>query len=296
MQNSLISWTHHTFNPWIGCSKVHTGCTNCYAENLMDTRYGRVQWGPNGTRSRTKTWGEPRKWNKKAEQLGERHRVFCASLADVFEDWRKPIEGFRSMDDARASLFDLIDETPWLDWLLLTKRPENIQEMWPNGFRFRENVWLGTSVSDQETAKAGLRLLRCRDLSPVLFLSCEPIVGPIDLHAVETPAGDEYSLISGYCGRGQSKSNVDDLGFPRPSIDWVIVGGESGAGARVCRYDWLESLWRQCSATVPFWMKQLGSNSDVPGATGKGEKKSEWPLTLMVQQLPRVPVPFERRE
>lgn len=290
MQNSLISWTHHTFNPWIGCAKVHAGCKHCYAEELMDTRYGRVEWGPNGTRSRTKTWGEPRKWNRKAEQLSERHRVFCCSLADVFED-RTELRPWRKQ------LFQLIDETPHLDWLLLTKRPENIRRMWTKPAAYnsdlkgfcRNNVWLGTSVSNQETATPALTLLQCRELAPVLFLSCEPLIGPIDLHRVETPTGKLYSVLTGFVADGESRqtgSFTDDLGFRRPTIDWVIVGGESGKQARECKTEWLVDIKRQCFGQVAFFMKQLGAKTDVPISDRKGETKEDWPAELQHQQFP----------
>lgn len=147
-ETTKIQWTDHTFNPWIGCARVAPGCVNCYAEADMDRRRGRVKWGPHGTRSRTSDdyWHEPAKWNKQAEASGIRQRVFCASLADVFEDWGiEPIldhrgeviigpDGLRriTMTDLRRDLFALIDQTPWLDWLLLTKRPENIIKMWPS--------------------------------------------------------------------------------------------------------------------------------------------------------------------
>lgn len=155
-EKSAISWTHSTFNPWIGCTKVSDGCRFCYAEADMDKRRGRVKWGPAGTRSKTSEayWREPFKWNKAAQAAGERRRVFCASLADVFEAWDGPIVDHRglqlwkrdngdyttsddypdtvalTMDDLRRDLFTTINDTPWLDWLLLSKRPENIKRMW----------------------------------------------------------------------------------------------------------------------------------------------------------------------
>src|SRR5437764_1276645 len=114
----------------MGCAKVAEGCLNCYAETMMDTRYGRVEWGPHGTRARTKTWGQPVKWDREASQAGERRKVFCASLADVFEDFRptKDDSAFGSdpLSAWRSDLFRLIDQCPNLDFLLLTKRPENI--------------------------------------------------------------------------------------------------------------------------------------------------------------------------
>jgi len=296
MALSAIEWTDYTFNPWIGCAKVHAGCAHCYAEADQDKRRGRVAWGPHGTRSKTAAanWRGPLTWNREAEggicvqcgrwddlgsadcycgqygAIGEtrRPRVFCASLADVFENWQgqivdhqknvlwwrsdrgvAPAEQTRpsvkadriaTMDDLRRDLFALIDATPHLDWLLLTKRPENIARFWGWGGSEaepmrRDNVWLGTSVSDQASAAKQIpELLACRDLSPVLFLSCEPLLGPIEL---------EY----------------DADCFANPSIDWVIAGGESGPNARPLHPDWARGLRDQCAAAgVPFFFKQWG--------------------------------------
>lgn len=152
MENSKIEWTTHTFNPWWGCVKVSAGCEHCYAETFSK-RTGHSIWGPAKTTSRRlftdKHWAEPLKWNETAQQAGERHRVFCASMADVFEDHPQVI-------DARQRLFELIDRTPYLDWLLLTKRPENIRRLWPFGWYDDQytwpNIWLGTSVENQIAA------------------------------------------------------------------------------------------------------------------------------------------------
>jgi protein gp37 len=231
MKNSTIEWTHHTFNPWIGCTKVNALCANCYAELLMDTRYGRVIWGPRGTRVRTTAqyWRQAIRWNKDADHLGERRRVFCASLADVFEDWTE-------LSPWRRDLFALIDRTTGLDWLLLSKRPENIDKMWmgprddgyPPSLR-RDHVWLGTSVGTQETADLAVpRLLESRHRVPVLFLSVEPLLGPIPR-------------------------------LPLDGIDWVIVGGESGPRARPMEEEWVLEVKQQCDdAGVPFFFKQWG--------------------------------------
>ncbi len=247
-ENTGISWAHHTFNPWIGCTKVSPACKNCYAERDFDHRYGKAKWGPSGTRVVTsnENWKKPLRWNKEAAEKGVRYRVFCASLADVFEDWQGPMlsnSGYpvrievrikgpsgklattedreMTMQDKRERLFNLIDATPNLDWLLLTKRPENIHRMWPkvfcdhrvceaakgtnvycphdscdvdDGVRLarRNNVWLGTSVENQEYANSRIpELLKCRDLSPVLWLSCEPLLGSVDLQNIQV-ADDGY--------------------------------------------------------------------------------------------------------
>jgi protein gp37 len=279
-ENSKIEWTDHTFNPWMGCTKVSPACENCYAERDFDHRYGKVQWGPNGTRVLTTNanWNKPLKWDREAKESGIRRRVFCASLADVFEDWQGPIiqnntiigKDYRAssgdrlnMDDVRQRLFALIDATPNLDWLLLTKRPENIRRLWDctekDGWKYRENVWLGTSVENQKWADRRIpELLDCRDLSPVLFLSCEPVVGPIDLTRVAGKIGiglHSYDVLSG------RNYHWDDGGkwTPYDKIDWVITGGESGPDARPANPDWYRSLRDQCQAAgVPFHFKQWG--------------------------------------
>lgn len=308
-ENSKIEWTDHTWNPWIGCTKVAAGCQHCYAEELMDHRYGKVKWGPNGTRVITSpsNWAKPLKWNRDAERAGVRARVFCASLADVFESWGKQItthdgrivgvcsrchkfntimhrsewdagepEWFcrladggcgeqqhlraATMKDVRRELFALIDATPNLDWLLLTKRPENIQRMWelpalhPGAIgSYRKNVWIGTSVAVQADADANIpELLKCRDLSPVLFLSMEPLLGPVNI----TRLGDDGRFAS---------PGVDGL-------DWVIVGGESGHEARPMNPQWARDIRDQCQAAgVPFHFKQNGEFVSCSEVEGHGE-------------------------
>ena len=281
-ENSGISWCDNTFNPWMGCTKVSPACKFCYAERDMDHRHGKVAWGPNGTRVITSdaNWRKPVKWNRdfvsnytdaklKAIEPPRRPRVFCASLADVFEDWDGPLVNSKgeeliyfpasklnwgthgegtgdrplTMDDVRVELFKLIDATPNLDWLLLTKRPENILKMWHGRFG-RPNVWLGTSVESQEYADKRIpELLKCRDLSRVLFLSCEPLVGPVDLR----PAlwlEDQYFKLRPTMER---------------ALDWIITGGESGPEARPNHPEWFRDLRDQAGAArVPFHFKQWG--------------------------------------
>lgn len=273
-----ISWADHTFNPWIGCTKVSPACKHCYAERDFDHRYHKVQWGPSGTRILTTAanWRKPIKWNREAEQTGRRPRVFCASLADVFEDWEGPMRtasgvittmgddgrfirnpdcpmGHRpaTMDDARRQLFELIDQTPHLDWLLLTKRPENTLTMWPadpsacagvpKPYR---NVWLGTSIENQTLADARLPCLREAvewGMVQTTFVSAEPMLGPIDL-------GENHG------------------------VDWVIAGGESGPNARPSHPEWFRSLRDQCKRSgVAFHFKQWGEwiSKDDPSYTGQ---------------------------
>lgn len=224
-ENSAISWTDHTFNPWWGCVKISPACTNCYAATF-DHRLGGEHWGVKSERKffGDGHWNTPRKWNKSAEKRGVRERVFCASMADVFEDRPDLVE-------PRARLFKLIAETPVLDWLLLTKRPENIRRMLPP-VRTR-NIWLGTTVENQEYAAERIPHLLANDAA-VHFLSCEPLLGPIDL-AKASPNG---------------RSLIED-------VQWLIAGCESGHGARPTSVEWLRSLRNQCaSARVAFFLKQ----------------------------------------
>lgn len=280
-ENSKIEWTDHTFNPWMGCTKVSPACANCYAERDFDHRYGKVKWGNAGTRVLTSdaNWKKPLQWNRDAEKSGNRQRVFCASLADVFEDWQGPMLDSKgnavdaSMNFLLHQLFWLIDGTPHLDWLLLTKRPENILRLWPDQTR-RENVWLGTSVENQEYADKRIReLLKCRDLSPVLFLSCEPVVGQINLpgdvacpYCEDGIPDPETGVVECSTCDGSGVRN-DQLEF---GFDWVITGGESGPNARPADPDWFRSLRDQCkTAGVPFHFKQWGEFDEHQNRVGK---------------------------
>jgi protein gp37 len=274
MKNTKIEWCDATFNPWIGCTKVSPGCANCYAETLMDTRMGRVKWGKGQPRSRTSAanWNQPVKWNREAGEreslsaqfpLHSKHRrprVFCASLADWLDD-EVPVEWL-------ADLLDLVRRTPNLDWLLLTKRPENWRariglagvELTKRGVAHRlhhwqageapANIWVGTSVEDQPRADERIPALLSIP-ARVRFLSCEPLLGPV--------------------GVEQARKGL--LG-----IDWVIAGGESGPGARPMHPDWARSLRDQCHAAgVAFFMKQMG-----------GTKKPfpEIPSDLLIREVP----------
>lgn len=255
MQNSTIEWTNHTFNPWWGCQRVSPGCEHCYAETLAK-RYGHAVWGPAKTTERRMMsenyWKQPLKWDRLAQVSG-RKRVFCASMADVFEDHPQLI-------DARARLMCLIDETPNLDWLLLTKRPENILDMIDSDFP--ANVWIGTSCEDQQRADERIpHLLRVP--ARVRFLSCEPLLGAIDLRRwlpdLSTPI--DNSLYDGDAPVGLYDRDADAW-FPDPAdigLHWIICGGESGPGARPMHPDWARSLRDQCQAAgVSYFFKQWG--------------------------------------
>lgn len=240
-----IAWCDHTFNPWWGCAHVSPGCVHCYAESLAK-RYGNDVWGKGGDRRffGDKHWAEPLKWNAKAEAAGVRRRVFCGSMMDVFED--RP-----DLREPRSRLFRLIDGTPALDWLLLTKRPENVSELTGHWKVMGQplNVWLGVSVEDQKRADERIpKLLEIQ--AAVRFLSCEPLVGPVDLEDIKLwhPTVDAWHD----CLQGGSQ------------IHWVIVGGESGPGRRPMNPEWSRSIWQQCrDAGVAFFGKQgSGPRSD----------------------------------
>lgn len=226
-QDSKIEWTRHTFNPWWGCVKVSPACKHCYAETWAQ-RLALDLWGRKKERRffGDKHWHEPVKWNTEAVATGERPRVFCASMADVFE-------ARRDLDPWRERLWGLIEATPQLDWLLLTKRPGAVRRLSPWGERWPTNVWLGTTAEDQGWANKRVPLIL--DVPAVVrFVSCEPLLGPIDLSAWLSPR---------------------DVG----GLNWVIAGGESGGKARPMNPVWAESLRDQCeTAGVPFHFKQWG--------------------------------------
>ena len=196
-KRSRIEWTDHTFNPWWGCTKVSPACKHCYAE-AWAKRVGQRVWGKGASRRffGDRHWTQPVVWNSEAAEAGERERVFCASMADVFENRR-------DLDPWRDKLWELIEATPSLDWLLLTKRPENVSELAPWKGKWPKNIWLGTTVENQKMATARLPLLEKID-TVVRFISAEPLLGRINL--------DPW------------------LGA---TINWVITGGESGPRARL---------------------------------------------------------------
>jgi protein gp37 len=148
-----IGWTDRTFNPWWGCSRVSPGCRSCYADTLA-RRWGHDLWHRDGPRRLLggASWAKPLRWNREAAAAGVPARVFCASMADVFEDHPQVV-------GARARLWDLIGQTPWLRWQLLTKRIENVPQMVPWGDRWPANVWLGTSVENGHYAAERIPVL-----------------------------------------------------------------------------------------------------------------------------------------
>lgn len=238
-ENSKIEWTDHTFNPWVGCTNISPGCDHCYAE-AWSKRSGLVKWG-NSPRRRTSEayWRAPLKWQAAAAafeaQHDRRQRVFCASLADVFDN-----QAFAAW---RSDLFDLIAATPSVDWLLLTKRPQNITKMlpdhWPAGGM--TNVWLGTTAEDQARFDQRWPLL-ARVPAVVRFISYEPAIGPVRLN------------------------RSHDI-----QPDWLIAGGESGHGARPMRAAWVRDVMADClDLGVASFFKQWGAIANNPLVAEQG--------------------------
>ncbi|MGX9145876.1 DUF5131 family protein [Mesorhizobium sp. 128a] len=259
---TAISWCDHTFNPWIGCMKVSPACDGCYAEALMDKRYGRVQWGAPGhgpgTRVRTSAsnWHQPIRWNRKAVAEGARPFVFCSSLADVFDNQVEPIW--------RSDLFELIRATPQLIWLLLTKRPQNIVKMVKAVGFMPSNIAFGTTVEDRKRVEENLpHLTVAAGLRPLfLFASCEPLLGDLgDLSPWMD--GDPWPQRLAQGERFLKGFKIGADGWPKlPAIGWWITGGETDQGshkARPTHPNWFRSLRDQCAAAgVAYHHKQNG--------------------------------------
>lgn len=344
-EKTNIPWCDHTWNPWRGCAEVSPGCENCYAREQAKRNPRTLGvWGPYGMRAMAaeSSWHQVALWNEKAKQAGVIRRVFLGSMMDFFEDYQGAVtlsSGYpmwcdppkpngsvlTRLDDLRKRAFGVIDRCQNLDFLIVTKRPENIRRMWvprgveeylpvPSVFHCgdyagvrRRNVWLLASVENQEQAERRIpELLECRDLSPLLGLSCEPLLGPLDLSWWLFPECDglEEDCESGRC-------NCE----PPSLLDWVIVGGESGRNARPCDVEWIRSLVGQCKAAeTACFVKQLGANivdHEATAAYGcakekcwpisvssvghkillrhpKGANQTEWPEDLRVRQFPDV--------
>lgn len=260
---TTIEWCHrqlsdgtvipgYTFNLVWGCQKVSEGCKHCYADTLA-SRYGFHVWGPQAQRRTfgASYWQRPLLWNKAAQRLGHRANVFCCSMADVFED-------HSTVEQERHKLWPLIEQTPWLNWLLLTKRPESILSIAPWGSSWPDNVWAGTSVENQRRAQERIPLL-LEVPAAVRFLSCEPLLAPLDLQP----------WLSG--------------------LHWVICGGESGSGARPMAPQWPRDLLMQCrQAGVRYFFKQWGgSHHNAGGRILDGQLYSEMPDEVPVSSAKR---------
>lgn len=249
-ENSKIEWTDHTFNPWIGCTQVGPGCDRCYAKAL-DKRTGGDHWGPGVSRRRTKDWRAPYRWQKHAGHYqalhGRRQRVFCASMADVFDN--------EVPDDWRADLWQVIRDTAKLDWLIVTKRIGNAKGMlppdWPQAFP--HVILLATVVNQIEADRDIPKLLATP--AAMRGISAEPLLGPLDLRQYLIGHEDNGVDLSRDIG-GKVGACTDWT----PPLDWVIVGGESGPGSRPMHPDWARSIRDQCAnADVSFFFKQWGA-------------------------------------
>ena len=247
-ERTIIAWTDHTFNIAWGCWKISPGCTNCYAD-AGSRRYGFDVWGKNADRRTfgAKHWNEPVKWDRAAAEEGRRHRVFCSSMTDWALD--DP-----TLDLERIKMWDMIRRTPNLDWQLLTKRADRIVQClpgdWGDGY---PNVWLGVSCENREHGLPRVDHLRSIP-AVVRFLSVEPM--------------------------------LEDLGdFDATGVDWVIVGGESGANYRMMDHAWARSLRDHCATNdVAFFFKQSSAYRTEMGTQLDGETIRQFPT-------PRVLVP-----
>jgi protein gp37 len=239
-QGTIIAWTNHTFNVAWGCTKVSPGCKNCYADSLS-SRYGHDVWGPSKPRRTfgAEHWKEPLKWNAAAEAAGERARVFCSSMCDIAEDHPQIVQEMKK-------LWPLIRRTPWLDWQLLTKRPERYEQTLPDDWgKGYANVWLGTSIENNDYVWRADELRKYP--ATVRFISYEPALGPLD--------------------------KLDLTG-----IDWVIYGGESGAGFRGHNLDWPRDMKRRCEAEgIAFFYKQSAAYRTEMGTSLDGETVRKYP-------------------
>ncbi|MBT3042243.1 MAG: phage Gp37/Gp68 family protein [Candidatus Thiodiazotropha sp. (ex Codakia orbicularis)] len=243
-ETTEIAWTDSTFNPWWGCTKVGPGCDHCYAEAL-DKRTGGSHWGK-GSSPRTLSadnWRKPKRWNRQAEEDGTPRKVFCGSMCD-WADKNAPA-------GERDRLWQLIRETPMLQWQLLTKRASNIEKYLPDDwgcFGWR-HVWLGVTVENKRHGLRRLNMLR-EIPAKVRFVSIEPLL--------------------------EDLGNLDLRG-----IGWVIVGGESGHHARAMEQAWVERIEAQCKEqSVPFFFKQWGGRKDKGGCLLGGREVKEWPRVV----------------
>lgn len=304
-----ISWCDHTFNPWWGCVRVSTGCERCYAETFA-RRMGFDLWGKDKPRRffEQKHWSEPLKWEKEAREAKATRRVFCASMADVFQ-------GHPELNLARARLWNLVEKTPHLEWLVLTKRPENFKPMvlekWLN-YGGPDNLRIGTTIEHQKVAKARLRELF--NWPGKNFISVEPMLSPVSLAEAIEPEDEDWAMVNAINDDGEPEEFIEECEaecdwvnygqdlVPNPEhyewaswrrwraglfalgrlVDWVIIGGESGAGCRPMEIEWAAALMEECRiAGVPVFVKQLGGHPD------KRDRREEWPEVLRVQEWPK---------
>lgn len=259
--NSKIEWTDHTINLWWGCTKVHAGCDNCYAETLSK-RFGDQIWGNSAGRKRIKSaYKKLDKYQKESEQKGKMVQVFVGSMMDVFEKGmplNNPIEGDKyTTGHIRWDFLNEVEKGRWngVNFLFLTKRPSNINKYIPARWRHYgppENVWFGCSPVDQITYnKLVEQLMQVRGRK---FLSIEPQLGSIDITEV--------------------------AGFD--SIDWIIQGGESGKNRRPFDFQWAHETKDQCEIWgIPYFFKQIDKVMEIPKVMMKREFPEEFSKTLI---------------
>lgn len=327
MKDTKIQWATHTFNPWVGCAKVSPGCDMCYAESWAKRAGSPQLWAGDRRRTTAANWRKAERWNADAEhyarctgcgRVGDRRtwvedirkrypaaitccpenvlerarpRVFCASLADVFDN--------QVPEEWRFDLWMLIERTPHLDWLLLTKRPQNMAKMLPWSDKPWPHVWLGTTAENQEEADRRIPIL-LQTPAAVRFVSAEPLLGAVNIELAQCNCPWPESAI-------QTRHLLSCPADRRPhrlwSLDWIIAGGESGPGARPCNVEWIRSIVEQCKAAgTACFVKQLGARvtgqinhpeNDGYGVVAarlddrKGGDPTEWPADLRVRELPR---------
>lgn len=246
-ENSKIAWTDHTFNPWIGCQKVSAGCENCYAERQNETYKWVPKWGGYYHRTSEANWKKPIQWAKQAVKDKVIRRVFCASLADVFDP--------NVPDEWLHNLWGLIDHTATiggLEWLILTKRPENILDLIPPIFNHPDYpIRMGVTAENQEMANNRIQEL-LNSWSGKNFVSYEPALELIDFEPFlqYEPFTESYKMNFGL-------SEFE-------GIHWIICGSESGTNARLFDIDWARSVRNQCQkAGIPFFLKQMPVNGKL---------------------------------
>lgn len=339
---SNIEWTERTWQVTAGCTKVSSGCAHCYAETMANRLAGMARADqaagrePKGKAPYLHVLNDAGRWNGELRLLHDR-------LTEPLK-WKKPTTVFvNSMSDLfhEAVPFEFVDKVwavmalcPQHTFQVLTKRPERMAEylartgksiahidiaarslgytvMYEGHGMIRwplPNVWLGTSVEDQKAADERIpHLLRCP--AAVRFLSCEPLLGPVDL-----TKSLGWRSAFGCLSEDPAASAIDNL--CRCGLHWVIVGGESGPNARPCSVDWIRAVVQQCKAAgVPCFVKQLGAYVLDPVAGGpdyeewptetlhdpereaggwrmrlrdrKGGTPDEWPGDLRVREMPK---------
>lgn len=244
-ERSSIEWTDASWSPWWGCTRVSPGCVHCYAESLSK-RYGHQIWGPEAPRRflSENHWKQPLRWNAQAAKAGRIMRVF-PSMCD-------PLEDRRDLDAPRQRFFELVDATPNLMWLILTKRPENIWPLTKGLPPLASNLMFGVTIEDQQRLVERVpHIIECKRRYPgiEIFGSFEPLLSPVDF------GGNPYYL---------------------KLFSWVICGGESGHGARPMHPNWARGLRDQCNAAgVPFFFKQWGEWGSIAQEGISGNERRE---------------------